>query len=54
MLHLRDRVLPLIRLAQEFDIPTDSNRERFYVVVAALGDRRVGVVVDELDPRRKW
>ena len=48
VLHLRDRVLPLIRLAQEFDIPTDSNRERFYVVVAALGDRRVGVVVDEL------
>ncbi len=48
VLHLRDRVLPLIRLAQEFGIPTDSDRERFYVVVAALGDRRVGVVVDEL------
>ncbi len=48
VLHLRDRVLPLIRLAQEFDIPTDTERERFYVVVAALGDRRVGVVVDEL------
>ena len=45
---IRDRVLPLIRLAQEFDIPTNSERERFYVVVAALGDRRVGVVVDEL------
>lgn len=48
VLHLRDRVLPLIRLAQEFDIHTNSERERFYVVVAALGDRRVGVVVDEL------
>lgn len=48
VLHLRDRVLPLIRLAQEFDIPTDADRERFYVVVAALGDRRVGMVVDEL------
>ena len=48
VLHLRDRVLPLIRLAQEFDIPTNSERERFYVVVAAMGDRRVGVVVDEL------
>ena len=48
VLHLRDRVLPLIRLAQEFEIPTNSERERFYVVVAALGDRRVGVVVDEL------
>lgn len=48
VLHLRDRVLPLIRLAQEFEIPTDAERDRFYVVVAALGDRRVGVVVDEL------
>ena len=48
VLHLRDRVLPLIRLAQEFEIPADPNRGRFYVVVAALGDRRVGVVVDEL------
>lgn len=48
VLHLRDRVLPLIRLAQEFEIPADAERERFYVVVAALGDRRIGVVVDEL------
>ena len=48
VLHLRDRVLPLIRLAQEFEIPADPDRGRYYVVVAALGDRRVGVVVDEL------
>ncbi len=48
VLHLRDRVLPLIRLTREFDIPADPDRDRFYVVVAALGDRRVGVVVDEL------
>jgi two-component system, chemotaxis family, sensor kinase CheA len=48
VLHLRDRVLPLLRLAKEFEIPTDHERDRFYVVVAALGDRRIGVVVDEL------
>lgn len=48
VLHLRDRVLPLIRLTREFDIPENPERDRFYVVVAALGDRRVGVVVDEL------
>lgn len=48
VLHLRDRVLPLLRLAQEFEIPVDPKRERFNVVVAALGDRRIGVVVDEL------
>lgn len=48
VLHLRDRVLPLLRLAQEFELPEDPKRERFNVVVAALGDRRIGVVVDEL------
>ncbi len=48
VLHLRDRVLPLLRLAKEFEIPTDHERDRFYVVVAALGDRRIGVIVDEL------
>ncbi|HEU4685393.1 MAG TPA: chemotaxis protein CheA [Nitrospira sp.] len=48
VLHLRDRVLPLLRLAQEFEIPVDPKRERFNVVVAALGDRRIGVIVDEL------
>ena len=48
VLHLRDRVLPLIRLAKEFEIPSDQERDRFYVVVAALGDRRIGVIVDEL------
>jgi two-component system chemotaxis sensor kinase CheA len=48
VLHLRDRVLPLIRLAQEFEVPQEIDRDRFYVVVAALGDRRVGIVVDEL------
>jgi len=48
VLHLRDRVLPLLRLAKEFEIPTEHERDRFYVVVAALGDRRIGVVVDEL------
>ena len=47
VLHLRDRVLPLIRLAQEFEIPTDAERDRFYVVVAALGDRRGGGGVGE-------
>lgn len=48
VLHLRDRVLPLLRLAEEFDIPVNKDRERFNVVVAALGDRRIGVIVDEL------
>ncbi|MFO0768207.1 MAG: hypothetical protein U0231_15780 [Nitrospiraceae bacterium] len=46
--------LPLIQLAQEFDDALADRRDRFYVVVAALGDRRVGIVVDELRSQEKW
>lgn len=48
VLHLRERVLPLVRLAREFEILADPDRDTFYVVVAGLGERRVGVVVDRL------
>jgi two-component system chemotaxis sensor kinase CheA len=48
VLHLRERVLPLLRLADEFEIPVDPERDRFYVVVAGMGDKQVGVVVDRL------
>lgn len=48
VLNLRERVLPLLRLADEFEIPTDPMRDKFYVVVAAMGDRQVGVIVDHL------
>jgi two-component system chemotaxis sensor kinase CheA len=48
VLNLRERVLPLLRLADEFDLHTDPARETFYVVVAGFGDRRVGLVVDRL------
>ncbi len=48
MLNLRERVLPLLRLAEEFEIPTDQDRNVYYVVVIANGDRQFGVVVDRL------
>jgi two-component system chemotaxis sensor kinase CheA len=48
VLNLRDRVMPVLRLADEFGIQTDPSRDKFYVVVAGLGERRVGVIVDEL------
>lgn len=48
VLNLRERVLPLFRLAEEFHIPADGNLEKFYVVVVGIGDRQIGVVVDRL------
>ncbi len=48
VLDLRDRVLPLFRLADEFEIPADPSLETFFVVVVSIGERTVGVIVDGL------
>ena len=47
VLNLRERILPLLRLADEFGIPS-VDVEEFYVVVVAVGERRLGIVVDRL------
>lgn len=50
VLNLRDQVLPLLRLRDEFKVPdTDSaDSSRCYVVVVQLGSRLLGLVVDRL------
>lgn len=48
VLTLRERVLPLLRLSEEFEIPRDTSCEKFYVVVVGMGERHVGVIVDRL------
>ena len=50
VLNLRDQVLPLLRLRDEFKVPeTDpSDASRCYVVVVQLGSRLLGLVVDRL------
>jgi two-component system chemotaxis sensor kinase CheA len=48
VLNLRDRILPLVRLADEFGIPCGDNPEESYVVVVAVGERHLGIVVDRL------
>jgi two-component system, chemotaxis family, sensor kinase CheA len=48
VLNLRERVLPLFRMAEEFQMPVDPNLDKFYVVVVGVGDRQIGVVVDRL------
>jgi len=47
VLNLRERILPLLRLADEFGIPFVEVDE-FYVVVVSVGERRLGIVVDRL------
>nr|MBI3614267.1 chemotaxis protein CheA [Nitrospirota bacterium] len=48
VLNLRERVLPLFRMAEEFQMSGDPNLDKFYVVVVGVGDRQIGVVVDRL------
>ena len=47
VLNLRERILPLLRLADEFGVPF-VEVEEFYVVVVSVGERRLGIVVDRL------
>jgi two-component system chemotaxis sensor kinase CheA len=48
VLNLRERILPLLDLAQAFQIPKDRSIDECYVVVVAIGAQRFGVVVDRL------
>lgn len=48
VLNLRERILPLVRLADEFGIPSAADTDECYVVVVAVGERRLGIVVDRL------
>jgi len=46
---LRKSVLPLVRLRDEFSIPTnDEALQRLYVVIVALAEKRFGILVDRL------
>ncbi len=54
VMNLRDRVLPLLRLCDEFTIPTSADkRDEGYVVVVASGERRLGLVVDRLQAQEE-
>ncbi len=48
ILTLRGRSLPLVRLHELFALDDSQSNDRRYVVVAAIGSRRLGLVVDHL------
>src|SRR5205085_3657203 len=47
-LRIRERVIPLVRLAQWFGLPDTNVSEREYAVIIGRGDKRIGLVVDRL------
>jgi len=49
MVQLRGNTLPLISLRQKFDLPeTQKTQDEVFVVVVGLGDKTIGLIVDEL------
>ena len=46
---VRDTTLPLCRLDELFGLGTPNRKKRSFVVVTALANRRLGLVVDELE-----
>jgi two-component system chemotaxis sensor kinase CheA len=47
-LRIRDRIVPLVRLAELFSLSKDATPARQYAVILGRGDKRVGLVVDRL------
>lgn len=49
VMELRQRTLPLLRLTEVFALPVEEQRvSRSFVVVTGMGDKRIGIMVDEL------
>ena len=52
-LRIRDRIIPLLRLATLFGLPEGEHKEREYAVILGRGDKRVGIVVDRLQGQQE-
>ncbi|MGN1188175.1 MAG: chemotaxis protein CheA, partial [Lachnospiraceae bacterium] len=49
VIHLRDMVIPIIRLGKLLDVEsTEEDKENMTVVIVRKGDKRAGIVVDSL------
>jgi len=49
MVHLRGNTLPLVSLRNKFNLPENDNvGEEIFVVVVGIGDKTIGLIVDEL------
>jgi two-component system chemotaxis sensor kinase CheA len=47
-LRIRERIVPIVRLAELFALADGASSPRQYVVILGRGDKRVGLVVDHL------
>lgn len=48
VIHLRERVVSLVHLADVLNYPRQTGREKHYVIIVGAGEQRIGLVVDHL------
>ncbi len=48
VIRLRDSVLPLIHIKDVYEVPGETRTDRFYTVVVGIGNRRYGLIVDDM------
>jgi len=54
MVQIRGNALPLLSLRQKFDLPErEEEVDEVYVVVVGVGDRTIGLIVDELQGQQE-
>jgi two-component system chemotaxis sensor kinase CheA len=46
--NVREDVISLLRLNRLFKIPTDEQKDYYFVVVVGSGDKKMGLIVDSL------
>jgi two-component system chemotaxis sensor kinase CheA len=49
VLQLRDRVLPLVRLGRAPAVGEQAGSRKLFVLVIAIGERKLGLIVDSLE-----
>jgi two-component system chemotaxis sensor kinase CheA len=52
-LRIRDRIVPVLRLASHFGLPPAPSDERQYAVILGRGEKRVALVVDRLQGQQE-
>lgn len=53
VIQLRDRTLSLLWLKDIFDLPSNEEDERIYVIIVGLAEKRLGLIVDSIEGQQE-
>lgn len=52
VIKFRDSTIPIIRISDYFSLPRSMGKARYYVIIIAIGDKKIGVLVDRIIGQR--